>query len=279
MGRQAGPPSDLWALGATLCVAVEGRLVHEKPLEQAGALEPVIRGLLTDDPLERWTSARARHHLRAAAEPLELPTPTRLDTGTVRLQPESEPPQGRRRGRIALATVLAVVVAGAVVAGLVVALTAMDGRGGEAAVPDLCKRLEAHPRMNEWIPNTRAVPAENRVTSHLDCSFLGTEKKDGKDNYRLEVTVVGHADSNAARDAKYEQLKYYGSPRKENKQISGTAEGIGDDYTFTWIFRIGPYVAKVRCEDNDSNRTNQELTADEIAVWVAEQLRATGRTT
>jgi serine/threonine protein kinase len=81
-GEQPGPPTDLWSLGATLYTAVEGRPAfakgepmatllavvseHPPPMPHAGPLEPVLRGLLTKDPAERMTAARAREPLQAA---------------------------------------------------------------------------------------------------------------------------------------------------------------------------------------------------------------------
>ncbi|MFE0772815.1 protein kinase [Streptomyces sp. NPDC058861] len=72
--------SDLWALGAVLHEAVTARqaypmysvLVGGDPSERhtpalrAGALTPVIEGLLCDEPGRRWTAARARDGLSRA---------------------------------------------------------------------------------------------------------------------------------------------------------------------------------------------------------------------
>lgn len=110
----ASPATDLWALGATLYFAVEGKspfdrnqaiptltaVLSEEPdfSSRSGELRPVIEACLRKDPEERPSEQRLREMLRAVAQS-DAPTaaavaPTRPETRPV-TQPEPAPVRQR----------------------------------------------------------------------------------------------------------------------------------------------------------------------------------------
>ncbi|GIH63205.1 serine/threonine-protein kinase [Microbispora siamensis] len=125
LGDKASPAADLWSLGATLYTAVEGRGLHGRrtaaaalaaltsgapiPMEKAGPLAPVLRGLLQIDPAARLDGVRAAHALsRIAAggtaedpfaSPFRAARPTPPPIAPQPTAPETRKPPQRSRGQ------------------------------------------------------------------------------------------------------------------------------------------------------------------------------------
>ncbi|MFJ3214306.1 protein kinase [Kitasatospora sp. NPDC086801] len=121
-GQKPGPPADLWSLGGTLYAMVEGRPPYDRgsalatltavmtedltaPVN-AGALQPVIEGLLAKDPAERLDASQTRSMLkRVVAEATAKAESTtehamQVERPTAAAEPEEAPAkaeEGRKR--------------------------------------------------------------------------------------------------------------------------------------------------------------------------------------
>jgi serine/threonine protein kinase len=120
-GRPITQAADLWSFGATLYAAVEGRPPYEGPdavavlgavltqeptrPQRAGALLPVIEGLLRKNPADRISAEQANELLErvlrahgSSAPPRPQPAP--VDPAAIQSLPPLDPPSGPLPSRI-----------------------------------------------------------------------------------------------------------------------------------------------------------------------------------
>lgn len=106
LGDKASPGADLWSFGATLYTAVEGRGLHGRrtaaaalaaltsgepiPMDKAGPLAPILRGLLQIDPGARLDGMRASLMLARVAAGGSAEEP--LGGPAHRTSPRQQPP-------------------------------------------------------------------------------------------------------------------------------------------------------------------------------------------
>jgi serine/threonine protein kinase len=202
-GGRAGAASDLWALGASLYAAVEGRPPFERdsviasltavvadepePAPRAGPLWPVIEGLLRKDPAARLDAAGAERMLSriASADPAEAAAPA--PPAGAPSPAEAAPPagadevtaptevvgQGRRAGSrnrkartIALAAVAAIAV---VAAGIAMALGRHPGQPAARPAPPAASRSGPSTTPSSASPSTPS-PASSAPASSAPAS-------------------------------------------------------------------------------------------------------------
>jgi serine/threonine protein kinase len=149
-----GPASDLWSLGATLYMAVEGHppfqadelevligrlLMGDDPaFVRSGALEPVLRGLLNRDPGKRWDSRRVTEGLKAVADGRTLTMPL---AGRV-------VPRKPGNGLLVVAGVLVLLVLAGVSVPFL-ASSASDSKDRFESIPDACAVVRNGPILKE----------------------------------------------------------------------------------------------------------------------------------
>jgi serine/threonine protein kinase len=147
-GHEAGPQSDLWALGATLCYAVEGwspfersstastlhAIMSETPrlTRATGVLSAVITGLLIADPNARLSGPQARAMLASIGNQPTPPTGIPPQATQQYQQTQAVDPAKKKRNRI-IALVSAVVIAAAAFTGGIFTHRAFSAPGGSGS--------------------------------------------------------------------------------------------------------------------------------------------------
>ncbi|NUW39855.1 serine/threonine-protein kinase [Nonomuraea rhodomycinica] len=187
-GEPARPESDLWSLGATLYAAVEGAPAYRRdswaatvaavlrddpaPPVRAGALTPVIMGLMRRHPAARMPAGEAAHLLGAIAS---APAPSGR---TVPVSASRVRPPARRRLMVPAAIVLAAVLAAG---GTLLAVRAnglLGGDGGSSALTGPTGRATPTPTATATATGKATGPAR-RPTATPEPSATATQGENG----------------------------------------------------------------------------------------------------
>ncbi|MDH6213473.1 serine/threonine protein kinase [Streptomyces pseudovenezuelae] len=231
-----GPEGDLWALGATLFQAIEGRspflrktaaqtmyAIAMEPAPEArgaGSLTPLIQGLLVAKPADRLSAEDAEYLLRlpaseggaavvppaARATPDKAPAPAPV-SGASAAEPPAEPPQPgttdlqtqRSPGRSKQPVVLAAAIATALLITIAVLINLPTEKNGTVAAA-----------------SDGPLPADDPAQHSTDASAPATSSPKASHSANSDVTSPTPASSQSASIAAQEGDE----PESEGKDTS-----------------------------------------------------------
>lgn len=229
-GEQPGPPSDLWALGATLFTAVEGRAPFDKgeplptltavvtgdhaPYVAAGPLAPVLDGLLEKDPALRSDAATACRSLQevldgaATAQPAPrpaAPATTRRNDRTAAFSLGDVADGVRHERRRSHATLVLAALAVVLLAGVAILVTSHRGGSPGTSTSPGSPAAKGHtPAVPAgWVTHEQngwkvAVPASYAVSTFQNAPQY-KDPATGR-TLRVSTTVPGGGKSDAVKD-------------------------------------------------------------------------------
>ncbi|WP_308258546.1 serine/threonine-protein kinase [Saccharothrix obliqua] len=268
-GHEASPASDLWALGATLCYAVEGANPYERTTTAStlhaimtevprltratGVLAAVITGLLMPDPNARLTGPQARAMLESAAA---QPTPPQGFAGPPPTARYPAPPVRKRWLRNLVAVGAAVAAAGLFAAGIAVdrwlftdrppaamAETVTFGDGG--TLPDF--KLSARQCGDNFLaPSVRVGSTDcdepHRIEVFAEGSPFGSSEKvahpgdEWLRKYAEDFCTLHFKSDNVSLADKDDKLRYAAvvPVRSEWKENYSASKGTREIYCVLW---------------------------------------------
>ncbi|MEV0666457.1 serine/threonine-protein kinase [Actinomadura luteofluorescens] len=279
----AGPASDLWSLGATLYMAVEGHppfqadelevlvgwlLMGDEPaFLRSGALEPVLRGLLERDPAKRWDARHTAQGLKAVEDGQ---TPTRPLT-------RRATPGRPGKGMLMTAGLLALIILAGVGASIpFLRSSSSDSKDEFESVPDACAIVRNGPILKELMadPEEDSEPLDwSPYQDHHDadaCTWTNVVRHDGASlivDGRLAVRASLPRRSTVADLLHWTKVPGLGDAAVRRSETQD--DGYGDDHREMIIFtlrnaEIGVYLSEDPDKRTDAERQTRVLQIAEI---------------